>query len=201
MPIVWLPLGHSPPCSGGGGNILIPPSVPARKLGDYLRVAIGLHFFLAIFIMIAGRYFDGVFDLLGVLIGYMSIKNREGYSFSCVLSYCVFTGQSNVQRRTERASCHSHCSQVADGPVSFLLTQAWTFSGQFSGAFSSSPACRRRRPAVSPEEGSTGSPSSDTSSDRSSTSSHASVQQILSETSPRSRWFVLADFTRCTVFD
>lgn len=87
------------PCSrsGGGGNILIPPSVPARKLGDYLRVAIGLHLFLAVLIMMGRRYFDGVFDLLGVLIGYFGIKNREGYSFSCVLSYCVFTGQPTTR--------------------------------------------------------------------------------------------------------
>lgn len=42
--------------------------------------------------MIGGRYPDGVFDFLGALVGLFSIKNPEGYSFSCVLCYCVFTG-------------------------------------------------------------------------------------------------------------
>ena len=74
------------------GNVLIPPTEKARKICDYLRVAIGLHFFLAIFLMIGGRYVDGVFDFLGALVGLFSIKNPEGYSFSCVLCYCVFTG-------------------------------------------------------------------------------------------------------------
>lgn len=74
------------------GNVLIPPTEKARKLCDYVRVAIGLHFFLAIFLMIGGRYVDGVFDFLGALVGLFSIKNPEGYSFSCVLCYCVFTG-------------------------------------------------------------------------------------------------------------
>ena len=79
---------------GGGGNVLLPPSVPARKLGDYLRVGIVLHFLLAIFIMIAGGYVQGVFQVLGALVGFMSIKNPEGYNFQCVLSYCVYTGMS-----------------------------------------------------------------------------------------------------------
>jgi hypothetical protein len=81
-----------PPIPPTGGNILIPPSIAARKLGDYLRVAIGLHCGLAIFLIMGGRYLDGIFDLLGVLIGFMAIRNSEGYSFSCVLGYCVLTG-------------------------------------------------------------------------------------------------------------
>jgi len=75
-----------------GGNVLIPPTERARKIGDYLRVAIALHFALAIFLVIGGQYVTGIFDILGALIGYYSIKNSEGYSFQCVLSYCVFCG-------------------------------------------------------------------------------------------------------------
>ena len=44
------------------GNILIPPTDRARKLADYVRVAVALHFFLAIFLMIGGRYIDGVYE-------------------------------------------------------------------------------------------------------------------------------------------
>jgi len=74
------------------GNILIPPTDRARKLADYLRVAVGMHFFLAIFLIVGSRYLDGIFDILGALIGWMGIRSSEGYSFQCVLSYCVFCG-------------------------------------------------------------------------------------------------------------
>ena len=76
------------------GNILIPPTERARKLADYVKVAIGLHLFLAIFLMIGGRYVDGVMDLLGALIGFYSIKNAEGYSFQC--------GEQPIATRAQR---------------------------------------------------------------------------------------------------
>ena len=83
------------------GNILIPPTDKARKIADYLRVAIGLHVFLAVFLMLGGRYPDGVFDLLGALIGFMAIKNAEGYSFQC--------GQSTSSDTYANSNSHACC--------------------------------------------------------------------------------------------
>jgi len=79
-------------CLMPGGNVLIPPSEKGRKICQYLKVAIALHLGLAIFLMLGGRYVDGVFDLLGAMIGFYAIRQPEGYSLQCVLCYCIFCG-------------------------------------------------------------------------------------------------------------
>lgn len=76
----------------GGANVLIPPTEKGRKIADYLKIAIGIHLVLAILLFFGGRYIDGIFDLLGVVIGFLGIRNPEGYSFQQVLCYCVFCG-------------------------------------------------------------------------------------------------------------
>jgi len=77
---------------GGFSGVLVPPSDRAKKLADYLKVAVSLHFTLALFMFLGGRYFDGAFDLLASLIGYMSIRQAEGYSLQQVLCYAIFCG-------------------------------------------------------------------------------------------------------------
>jgi len=77
---------------GGFSGVLIPPNERARKLADYLKVAVSLHFTLALFMFLGGRWFDGAFDLLASLIGYMSIRQADGYSLQQVLCYSIFCG-------------------------------------------------------------------------------------------------------------
>lgn len=77
---------------GGFSGALITPSEKAKKLGDYLKIAVSLHFTLALFMFLGGRWFDGAFDLLASLIGYMSIRHSEGYSLQQVLCYTIFCG-------------------------------------------------------------------------------------------------------------
>jgi len=80
------------PLGAGYQNILVPPSDRARRLADYLRIAIYLHFTLALFMFLGGRYFDGAFDLIAAAIGYLSIRQHEGYSVQQLLCYCIFCG-------------------------------------------------------------------------------------------------------------
>jgi len=77
------------PCAGG---VLIPPTEKAVKLADYLKLVIGLHLVVGVCWLISAKWLDGIFDLLGVAIGYTGIRNQEGYSIQQVLCYCVFAG-------------------------------------------------------------------------------------------------------------
>jgi len=77
---------------GGFQNILIPPTEKAVKLADYLRVAISLHFVMTIMLFLCGRWLDGALDLIGVAIGYLSIRNPDGYSIQQVLCYTFYCG-------------------------------------------------------------------------------------------------------------
>jgi len=77
---------------GGFQNVLVPPTDRAKRLADYLRVAIGMHFLLAIFMLLGGRWFDGAFDLVAAAIGYMSVRQPDAYSIQQLLCYCIFCG-------------------------------------------------------------------------------------------------------------
>jgi uncharacterized membrane protein YgcG len=77
---------------GGFQSYLIPPSEKASKLADYLRIVIFMHFALAIAEFFGGRYISGVFDLLGALIGYLSIRHPTQFNLQQVLCYTIFMG-------------------------------------------------------------------------------------------------------------
>jgi len=77
---------------GGFQSYLIPPSEKASKLGDYLRIVILMHFALAVAEFFGGRYISGVFDLLGALIGYLSIRHPTQFNLQQVLCYTIFMG-------------------------------------------------------------------------------------------------------------
>jgi len=77
---------------GGFQNLLVNPTDRARRIADYLRVAIYMHFALALCMFLGGRWFDGAFDLIAATIGYMSIRNHDGYSIQQLLCYCIFCG-------------------------------------------------------------------------------------------------------------
>jgi len=77
---------------GGFNTYLIPPSEKGSKLADYLKVVIFMHFLLAICLFLSLRWVDGVFDLIGILIGYMAIRNPAHFNLQQVLCYSIFCG-------------------------------------------------------------------------------------------------------------
>jgi len=77
---------------GGFNTYLIPPSEKGSKLADYLKVVILMHFLLAICLFLSLRWVDGVFDLIGILIGYMAIRNPAHFNLQQVLCYSIFCG-------------------------------------------------------------------------------------------------------------
>jgi len=70
----------------------VPPNERAAKIADYFRVVIILHFVLAVSMFFCTRYVDGIFDLLGAAVGYMSIRNPEGFNFQYILCYVTYSG-------------------------------------------------------------------------------------------------------------
>jgi len=75
-----------------GRSLLVPPTEKARQLAEFLKVAIILHFILAIFMFVAGRWYDGILDLIAAIIGWLAVRQQEGYSIQQLLCYCVFCG-------------------------------------------------------------------------------------------------------------
>jgi len=51
-----------------------------------------MHFLLAICLFLSMRWVDGVFDLIGILIGYMAIRNPAHFNLQQVLCYSIFCG-------------------------------------------------------------------------------------------------------------
>jgi len=41
---------------------------------------------------VAGRWYDGILDLIAAIIGWLSVRQSEGYSIQQLLCYCVFCG-------------------------------------------------------------------------------------------------------------
>lgn len=115
-------------CLFPGSNILIPPTERARKVADYMKVAVALHLVLSIYLMLGGRYIDGVMDLLGAVIGFYSIKNAEGYSFQCVLCYCVFCGMDIFWALLRLILYFSNASSTDSGDLN-----GWQYNVYISG--------------------------------------------------------------------
>ena len=77
-----------------------------KKLADYLKVVIALHFLLGVLEFVALDIIRGIFDLLsetftstsifaaeaapGCLIGYYSIKNPDGINVQAIVCYTVY---------------------------------------------------------------------------------------------------------------
>mmetsp|Transcript_8748 Transcript_8748/g.17159 ORF Transcript_8748/g.17159 Transcript_8748/m.17159 type:complete len:209 (-) Transcript_8748:412-1038(-) len=76
----------------GYQQMLIPPTERARKLAVYMRGVIYFHLLVILGFFLSALYVDGVVDLLGALIGFMSIRNSRGYNFQQVLCYSIYLG-------------------------------------------------------------------------------------------------------------
>ena len=69
-------------CMGFGQQVLIPPTERARLMADYLRSCFVLLLLLVLTEFLAyTKLFSGIFDLLGVGLGYLAIRSSEGYNY------------------------------------------------------------------------------------------------------------------------
>jgi len=109
--------------------VLVPPNERARKLADYLRVAIVMHFFLAIFMFLGARWFDGAFNVLAVAIGYLSIRQSDAFSIQQLFCYTIFCGIDFVWAVI---SIITFVSNVTSGPAK--PWQFYLFVGTLTGA-------------------------------------------------------------------
>ena len=71
-------------------QVLIPPTAKASAIASYMRVVLLCHLLYAVLNFLTLNWVQGVFDLLGALIGFMAIRTKEGYSYQPVLCYCMF---------------------------------------------------------------------------------------------------------------
>ncbi len=76
----------------GYQQMLIRPSDRARYLGKGVKGVIYTHSVLVIAYIASSLYVDGIVDLLGVFIGYLSIRNARGFNFQQVLCYSLYLG-------------------------------------------------------------------------------------------------------------
>lgn len=76
--------------SGSGGSVLIPPTAKAARLCSYLRIILAMHAVLVLGLFLSGRFIDGVIDLLGLVVGFLSVRSSDGYSSSSLLCYAIF---------------------------------------------------------------------------------------------------------------
>jgi len=89
----------------GYQQMLIPPTERARKLAMYTRGVIYFHLLVILGFFLSALYVDGVVDLLGAMIGFMSIRNNRGYNF-----------QQPRKRKVDcEASILSHASRPEEG--------------------------------------------------------------------------------------
>lgn len=66
-------------------------------LGQLFILAVVLQFILAIFDFLGGRYFDGAFDLIFVLVGAFAVKSHPmAYSYQQVMCYMFLNGFNTV---------------------------------------------------------------------------------------------------------
>ena len=75
---------------GMGQQILIPPTEKARLIADYIRACFGLLLALALLKFLSLGILSGVLTLLAVFLGYMAIRNPEGYNYQSVICFLIF---------------------------------------------------------------------------------------------------------------
>jgi len=68
------------------------PTPRARKIGSVMLVALVFHVILAALEFSALSIIDGMFDLIGAVVGYCAIRDSNRYNVYQVLCYCIYTG-------------------------------------------------------------------------------------------------------------
>eukprot|EP00470_Lotharella_oceanica_P001340 CAMPEP_0170170484 /NCGR_PEP_ID=MMETSP0040_2-20121228/3486_1 /TAXON_ID=641309 /ORGANISM="Lotharella oceanica, Strain CCMP622" /LENGTH=213 /DNA_ID=CAMNT_0010409925 /DNA_START=121 /DNA_END=762 /DNA_ORIENTATION=+ len=80
------------PISGFSDMPTLIPTPRARKLGTAMMVVLCFHVVLAVLEFSALSIIDGMFDMIGALIGYCAIRDPNRYNVYQVLCYCIYTG-------------------------------------------------------------------------------------------------------------
>lgn len=80
------------PISGFSDMPTIIPTPRARKIGSVMLVALVFHVILAALEFSALSIIDGMFDLIGAVVGYCAIRDSNRYNVYQVLCYCIYTG-------------------------------------------------------------------------------------------------------------
>ena len=76
-------------CMGMGQQMLIPPTEKARLIADYLRACFGLLLVLSLLEFLSLVIIGGFLDLVAVFVGYMAIRNPEGYNYQQVVCFLI----------------------------------------------------------------------------------------------------------------
>ena len=74
----------------GQPQVLIPPTAKGVFVARYLRLAVICTFIYAVLNFVSMNWIQGVFDLLGALIGLLAVRSREGFAYQQVLCFCMF---------------------------------------------------------------------------------------------------------------
>ena len=129
-------------CMGMGQQVLIPPTDKARMLCDYLRSCFGLLLAVALLEFLGFKFASGIFDILGVVLGYLATRSSEGYNYQQVLCFlmvetlfCVFSivdlimffaGVKVLEPSAEWMFLFYSASLLA-GPIVYCLTVYFTY--------------------------------------------------------------------------
>ena len=76
-------------CMGMGQQMLIPPTDKARLIADYMRACFVLLLILSVIAFVIVDVLNGIINLLCVFIGYMAIRNPEGYNYQQVVCFLM----------------------------------------------------------------------------------------------------------------
>ena len=70
-------------------SILVTPTSKARRLSDYLKVALLCQLFLIVGLLISGRILESIIDTTILIIGIGVIRSSEGYNYQQLKIYMI----------------------------------------------------------------------------------------------------------------
>lgn len=69
--------------------MVLPPSDTALNTSKHVKITIGITLATAILFFISSQWMFGLIDLVIPAIGYMAIKNPEGFNVQQVMCVCI----------------------------------------------------------------------------------------------------------------
>jgi len=77
------------PFGGGQQGLVLPPNDKARKYGDLFRVLLIGYIVLVVAYFLVFEWISGLIDILGGVIGYLSVRDRNGYNAQQMLCFTI----------------------------------------------------------------------------------------------------------------